>query len=180
MTKYDYVWLWMTMHDLVWLCITIYDYVFIFMTMYAYVWLFVTLYDYVWWHCMIVYDYERERGGGRAIVQQFKLFHIVPKLFIFFQQTLTLSIFVYLCLPLFTFVYLCSNDASVHKFCACLYLESIYICVYSDLILDLLLIKVLISWYNFISAHLLIQLWICWSLIRSLIFLFYITEHVKQ
>ena len=28
---------------------------------------------------------------------------------------------VYLCLPLFTFVYLCSNNASIHKFCACLF-----------------------------------------------------------
>ena len=28
--------------------------------------------------------------------------------------------FIYICLPLFTFVNLCSNDASMHKFCACL------------------------------------------------------------
>ena len=27
-----------------------------------------------------------------------------------------------LCLPLFTFLYLCSNNASMHKFCACLIL----------------------------------------------------------
>ena len=34
--------------------------------------------------------------------------------------TLPLFTFANLCLPLFTFVNLCSNDASMHKFCACL------------------------------------------------------------
>ena len=48
---------------------------------------------------------------------------------ILFLLLLFVFTFAYLCSPLFTFVYLCSNDASVHKFCAC---SKIYlICILS-------------------------------------------------
>ena len=149
LTNYDYVWLCMTimnMYNYIRLCMTMYEYMCLCMIMYEYVWLrwlCLTMYDYVW--CMG--ERERAREILKKNSSFYKTFLNYQNfssnvnfftwckcliLFILFnkpQLCLTLCTFVYLFLPLFTFVYLClhllpfvhlwSNDASMHKFCAC-------------------------------------------------------------
>ena len=77
------------------------------------------MYDYVWL-CMTLRDRER----ARAIYQLFHTFANIFKLSTFFKQfklfhmIQMLSNFSYFSTNL-DFVYLCSNDASLHKYCAC-------------------------------------------------------------
>ena len=135
MAMYDYIWLCITMFDYVWLCRTVYDYEWPCMTIYDCIWLCMTMFDYVW---VSMTEYKREKEinfqnffilfpsfwNYKKISNNLNFFHDsnVFKLFILFNKPwlcLPLCTFVYLCLPLFTFVYLCSNDASMHKLCAC-------------------------------------------------------------
>ena len=74
------------------------------MTKYGYVQLYITMYDHE------RENLEGERGRERE--KSFSRDSNVLKLFILLNKP-------QLCLHLFTFVYLCSNDASMHKFCAC-------------------------------------------------------------
>ena len=102
----------MAMYAFAGLCMPMYDYVWLFMAMYVYVWLFMAMYDYVWLYVTIF-------GYVWLWKQKFNFFHMnqmnVFKIFKLFNK----PDYPYLCLPLFTFFYLCSNDASMHKFCAC-------------------------------------------------------------
>ena len=100
------VWLYFTLKDSIGICMTLHDPVCLSMTLYYLVWLWMTLLESVIL-TLILFGSIREKESN------FKNFYILLKTFSTyfhaFQQTSTL----------FTFVYLCSNDASMHKFCAC-------------------------------------------------------------
>ena len=80
------------------------------MTMYANVWLCMTIHDHIWELFQKLFHTFAKFFKILKVSEQFKIFHMI-QMFSNFSYFSTNH----------DFVYLFSNDASMHKFCACLF-----------------------------------------------------------